>query len=901
MRLRWNGLNFIDSINIVSLFQLFSEIDDCTNPVNYYYIGELVTDAGYLVKNKAINLNRIGGTGYQASQKYAGIMQEAIFYASNKSSVRTDIEENINNYYGIYSTNNAEQGVSLNQPKIYDSTNGIIEENGKPAVEFDGTDDNLLFTTVSDTPDLFMVCQTTDTDAILFGRSGSNNPWHFIFQDGSTNTTITAAKTNSGNFGYLNGTLFANNGTTTRDQLHASFADGNQNLTYWYGLDLLVAGNWVLGKANFGFPYAGKYQEFIMYTSDQSNNRLEIEGNINSHYRVYGSNDASQGTASAQPALVNNGRVILENGKAAVEFNGSSEFMNVNFQGNTNSAMLASLVIRQNSTSGNNVSLGGSALNLWTDYSNTIYFDNGNQSSNRLSVSSPSGWDNNQHLVTAYSTGSNQYIIVDGSQLATKSITTSTNASFLYIGKTNVTNAFFGGAIQEIVVYAADESSNRSSIEYNINRAFGIYWDGTQRSLLDDQPNAAAAYSVRALSSSYTGPLVEIRDANGNTQDIYATYNGDLDENAINDFCTGSTCTISTWYDQSGNSNNAAQGTALNQPTIYTGGQLVKEGGRLALDFDGSNDSLTSSTPPFTGTTNRTSFTVSKGVTATSSQIIYGITDNAGQTGAYWQLTSETQLRVSGRIAFNNSAQTIHSLGTLIFDGTTVDDANFYLNGTITTQGTSTGATINTGSHSWGIGRNGTTGTDYYEGKQQELIFYASAKSSTDRTSIEENINRYYNIYSRLPGDRLLNKFPGAAAAYSVRAINSLYLGPLIRVRRDSDNVHADVYVDVNLTISDTSKVGILSSSTDPIEPKSNTSLKTFMDGNNGFVAVWYDQASSNDASQSNAINQPKIYDSADGVVVENEKPAVEFDGSNDLLQNLNIGTNQVNCHTPTP
>ena len=204
--------------------------------------------------------------------------------------------------------------------------------------------------------------------------------------------------------------------------------------------------------------FAGTGDAFVKVWYDQSGN----------------SNDATQTTTAKQPQIVSSGAVIVENGKPAVEFDGVSEFMNVNFQGNTNSAMLASLVMRQDSTSNGNVSLGGSDLNLWTDYSNVIYYDNGNQSSNRLSVSSPSGWDNNQHLVTAYSTGSNQYIIVDGSQLATKSITTSTNASFLKIGETNVTSANFGGAIQEIVVYAADQSAYRTNIETNIATFYDI-------------------------------------------------------------------------------------------------------------------------------------------------------------------------------------------------------------------------------------------------------------------------------------------------------------------------------------------------------------------------------------------------------------------------------------------
>jgi hypothetical protein len=202
--------------------------------------------------------------------------------------------------------------------------------------------------------------------------------------------------------------------------------------------------------------------------------------------------------------------------------------------------------------------------------------------------------------------------------------------------------------------------------------------------------------------------------------------------------------------------NNVTQDTPGSQPKIYASATgIIKENGKPAVQFDGSDDELTSTTVPFSGTTHRTSFTVSNADTATSADIIYGIDGGnaSAPTGELWQLTSETQLRVSGRIEFNNSAQTIHSLGTLIFNGTTVDDANFYLNGSLTTQGTSTGATINTGSTNFGIGTT-VVGTSNYDGKIQELIFYASdelifyaSDQSTNRTNIESNINFFYDIY----------------------------------------------------------------------------------------------------------------------------------------------------------
>jgi len=105
---------------------------------------------------------------------------------------------------------------------------------------------------------------------------------------------------------------------------------------------------------------------------------------------------------------------------------------------------------------------------------------------------------------------------------------------------------------------------------------------------------------------------------------------------------------------------------------------------------------------------------------------------------------------------------------------------------------------------------------------------------------------------------------PGAAAAYSLRLLDSTYTGSSIRVRRASDNAEQDIgFVDNELN---------------------SAALATFCGSSNGFVKVWYDQAGSNDATQTSTGSQPKIYDSSTGVVTDNGKPAVEFDGTNDFL-----------------
>ena len=106
-------------------------------------------------------------------------------------------------------------------------------------------------------------------------------------------------------------------------------------------------------------------------------------------------------------------------------------------------------------------------------------------------------------------------------------------------------------------------------------------------------------------------------------------------------------------------------------------------------------------------------------------------------------------------------------------------------------------------------------------------------------------------------GTLLLDLYPGAAAAYSLRHLRTAYSGSAIQVRRSSDDQLKDIgFVDGNLDTA---------------------SLLSFVGSGDGFVKIWYDQSGEgNDAAQGSASNQPKIVSS--GVVItENSEPSVEF------------------------
>src|SRR4030095_6555431 len=82
-------------------------------------------------------------------------------------------------------------------------------------------------------------------------------------------------------------------------------------------------------------------------------------------------------------------------------------------------------------------------------------------------------------------------------------------------------------------------------------------------------PCIAAHSTVRALFAAYSGPLYQVKRADGTTQDIPALSAGSAADSSVQDtFCTGTTCTIWRIYDQSGHGNFLEAET----PTSTVGG-----------------------------------------------------------------------------------------------------------------------------------------------------------------------------------------------------------------------------------------------------------------------------------------------------------------------------------------
>ena len=90
-------------------------------------------------------------------------------------------------------------------------------------------------------------------------------------------------------------------------------------------------------------------------------------------------------------------------------------------------------------------------------------------------------------------------------------------------------NTSFNDAKTALLAYLKERTGGTVPISLKMTWEETEVFDG----LLDSYGGAAAAYSVRRLSSAYTGPLIEVqRASDSTTQDIGYDANGDLDTTA---------------------------------------------------------------------------------------------------------------------------------------------------------------------------------------------------------------------------------------------------------------------------------------------------------------------------------------------------------------------------------
>jgi len=401
--------------------------------------------------------------------------------------------------------------------------------------------------------------------------------------------------------------------------------------------------------------------------------------------------------------------------------------------------------------------------------------------------------------------------------------------------------------------------------------------------LLDTYTGAAAGYSVRRLATSATVLLRVRRDTAGGTGDddeadvAYDSNNILSLDSAISNASVGVTattlgqflnvgtvngttytnpdsltvtasCYTDTWYDQSGNANDAEQATETSQPQIHDGTvntDLITENGKPALDFDGAYmQNAASATQPNTIFHTHT-WPLQDGAT----YALFGGIDSSNRQGMVVDSDSGVRLFAStGPWATDPMTAGDQTISSALFNG---GSSTLHLNGSAVS-GIGTGTEVVNG-HTLGAVFNGALQADR---KHQEFIMYDSDQTS-NRTGIEENVNSDYLIYqpTDAPTSGLLATYTGAAAAYSVRQLSDKAVIAL-RIRRDSDDEETNIGWDTNGDLD-------------------TTAISDFCGTANGYVTRWWDQSTNgNHADQATDASQPQIYNGT-AVITSGSLPAL--------------------------
>jgi hypothetical protein len=261
--------------------------------------------------------------------------------------------------------------------------------------------------------------------------------------------------------------------------------------------------------------------------------------------------------------------------------------------------------------------------------------------------------------------------------------------------------------------------------------------------LLDFAPGAAAAYSLRQLSSGYAGPVVTVRRSSDDVEDSFTAQ--EVSDGTLAAFCGANDGFVKTWHDQSGNGRDASQATSGSQPKIVSSGVVVQKNSRPALDFDGSDDRMSSSlqdlTTPFSFATVFTLHTLG------ANKTLFGDW-NSSASDWYWQYNDT----FAGMVLVED----VHSTTPTVVDPIAVDEqAMFFVvngapnitqskNGAVRVSNAVTNGVALTGGNGLDIGALGTA-LQFADMLMQEIVIWDFDQSAS-RQRIEGNIAWSYSV-----------------------------------------------------------------------------------------------------------------------------------------------------------
>jgi hypothetical protein len=284
---------------------------------------------------------------------------------------------------------------------------------------------------------------------------------------------------------------------------------------------------------------------------------------------------------------------------------------------------------------------------------------------------------------------------------------------------------------------------------------------------------ASVAYSLRQLSSSYSGPLVRVK-VGASFYDVYpdvsttkfsliskisaaiGTYDAGVaaaSTNALSTIISGSTdATVAIWYDQSGNGVHVLSNGSSPNAKIITGGSVNTIFGQPTIYFSGGNSKLgSSSTVDYSALSGATVNAVAQNTATTSG---YAGIIGAATTGTYpgYNISYASGLGYQSdgdgcgyRTSVNS---TDPKIVTNIFINNTTNLSKIYVNNELKTNVAVTSGTCalshTSGSKIFiGVSR-GLGSTSTFVGNISEAIIFPSQLSDAIRNPLETNQSQTY-------------------------------------------------------------------------------------------------------------------------------------------------------------
>jgi hypothetical protein len=163
--------------------------------------------------------------------------------------------------------------------------------------------------------------------------------------------------------------------------------------------------------------------------------------------------------------------LVTENGKPALDFNGTSNYFNLpNIDVTT---PFSSFAVGRRSSNGTEILFyGGSGVTHGLSTDNKYYL----QKSTGYLQSNNTDTTNQQILLSGIATATTQSQFKNSSEITSTFISATISTTVNKLGYyTGASPFYFNGKYQELSLYLTDQSSNRPLIENNINNYYNIY------------------------------------------------------------------------------------------------------------------------------------------------------------------------------------------------------------------------------------------------------------------------------------------------------------------------------------------------------------------------------------------------------------------------------------------